>query len=528
MGHYPIVVSVACDMWSPCLQHKLCLPSCLLLLCLLSALSTSVQPGNQNVLASINGHGQLGVSAVREDEHIVHNATAQKIVKAAEPAGDPIIDKSHDCLQNVIQRDSRNIGQGTSGPLLYARRLGFKGCLAESPVDLFADEAAFGSIGNNSTIFGGGGLFSSKYESPSQHFFAKAKGPIVVWGVGLSDTIKDAPDWPKLPDYLRGSDANNQTNLKLIGLRDYFHEDRPMLNSSDILAPLLRWVPCASAMNPAFDRYLVGSELADVPVKRHIGYVRPSDFDARRGCEGSGLYGEHPGFSGWLAQGLMTSTDMAPDYLMIDDMLKFLAETNVVVTNSYQAIYWATLLGKKVILCNRWSTEFDHLKWPATEYTGNLGLDAQIAVPHPGAMQEARDANQAFAEEVREKLGLEGSIDSQSSASGLLRPADASSDGERPIQSSRMFMILAVAVALIITGFFTVDHVRKRVAARERRMSRDSLGIDRNQLPPVSPDRQFHGVRAPPAAPPSLQTPQLGRPGAAPTSEKRDIPAIYQ
>ena len=56
-------------------------------------------------------------------------------------------------------------------------------------------------------------------------------------------------------------------------------------------------------------------------------------------------------------------------------IIKFIGSSEVIISNSYHAIYWATLMKKKVIIYEKWSSKFDNLKWQQNVYSGNLDLD---------------------------------------------------------------------------------------------------------------------------------------------------------
>jgi len=334
-----------------------------------------------------------------------------------------------------------------------------------------------------------------------------------------------------LPAYLRNLKSSS-SSLKLIGLRDHFDEAQPLLDSDDALAPLLRWVPCASAMHMAFNKYSNSSGLIPVKSKRKIGYLRPQDPIARKGCEGSTGTGVGDGekipnwkfFPDWLASGLVTAADVAPDHMMIDDTLKFLSESDVVVANTYHAVYWATLLGKKVVLCDPWSTQFDRLKWPVTRYTGDLAADAGTAVSYPEAMQEAKDANLAFASEVRVQLGLPGTLIPrvETAAKALFRASDMAA-----IQSYRTVSVVAIGIVLAIVCLLKKDAIgnvaRKRsgdimAAAREARKKLSSTFSPGEKMSmssggPASEEGVSHRLKPSPSGPgPSLLAPRLGAP----------------
>jgi hypothetical protein len=353
------------------------------------------------------------------------------------------------CVQNVFVKDPHNIGVSTSGPSLYWSSLGFQSCVGDHSIDLLASQEVR-KITDYPVILGGGGLLNTSFDVANSRFLQNADGPVVMWGVGFAafPVASNNGSVPELPAYLR----QNTSNLKLIGLRDYFDEEHPLVQPTDVLAPLLRWVPCASALHPAFERY-ASAQQKKAPRKRRIGYVRSLDPIARRGCEQDGGGNTSKGLPAWLSSGVLTSADVCPDYLMIEDMLKFLAETEVIVSNSYHAIYWATLLGCKVVLCSRWSTTFDHLKWPVSHYTGDLRADAKQAKDYPGAMNEAKQANLAFAEEVRYQLGLPGT-----SASPTLSPLLRSEEDR--IRSVHTTVILATVLGLFIASLVTASVVK--------------------------------------------------------------------
>jgi len=428
------------------------------------ALSCWLATGTTNAIhhnrlsASIGGRGQLGLFG--PPDAIAASASLSRVADAVGlPAKGAAATASVDvhCLQNVGHRDPHDIGASTSAPVLYATRLGFQGCVAGQMLDVSANQ----DLAAAPVIFGGGSLFNQSFDAVNAKFLHSITGPLALWGVGFDDFPEERLSGPKMPAYLRGLD-----NLKLVGLRDFFQEDSPLLQSDDGLAPLLRWVPDASAMNLAFDQYLDPTlSLRLPPAKRSIGYVRPLNPLARAGCEPSGGDVTRIGLSKWLQQGLLTSQDVVPSDLVTEDMLKFLAESEVVIANSYHVIYWATLLGRKAVQCNRWSTALDHFKWPAVLYSGDLSHDVKQASSYPEAMREAREANMAFAEEVRYQMGLPGT----KTFPGLFRPA------EQAIRSSHTLHIIAIAVGVGLVGLIAVDSIRKRRSADGQELPRQCV-----------------------------------------------------
>lgn len=87
-----------------------------------------------------------------------------------------------------------------------------------------------------------------------------------------------------------------------------------------------------------------------------------------------------------------------------DELINFIKETEVIITNTYHIMYWSTLLGKKVILFGIFSNKFDHFKYSPILYSGNLEHDMAKAQTYPKALQECKRLNLAFFEDVKKIL----------------------------------------------------------------------------------------------------------------------------
>ena len=122
-------------------------------------------------------------------------------------------------------------------------------------------------------------------------------------------------------------------------------KDFSLIGSREKDSPL--WVPCASCMSPLFDR--------EYPITREsVTYL-----NTRKGPEGA-------------------FTNRLP----FDEALAALGSAETVYTNSYHGLYWATLLGKEVI------------------------IDPKIGKPkfakfHHKTLEECREANIKFDAKVR-------------------------------------------------------------------------------------------------------------------------------
>lgn len=97
------------------------------------------------------------------------------------------------------------------------------------------------------------------------------------------------------------------------------------------------------------------------------------------------------------------------------NILKFICESEVVITNSYHCAYWSILLQRKTIVINKWSTKFNYFKYKP-EFIESKNEDAvpvellenasKVAQIYVNAYAEAVSMNDAYFERVK-KLILE-------------------------------------------------------------------------------------------------------------------------
>lgn len=87
-----------------------------------------------------------------------------------------------------------------------------------------------------------------------------------------------------------------------------------------------------------------------------------------------------------------------------EDIIKFISESEVIITNTYHIMYWSTLMNKKVILFNPFSNKFDNFKFKPVKYTGNLEEDIKKSQNYPEAIDECKKLNLAFFEKVKKLI----------------------------------------------------------------------------------------------------------------------------
>jgi hypothetical protein len=248
---------------------------------------------------------------------------------------------------NFHRRNPRNIGDIKAGPAEY---LDFLRPFAQ--IEIFRCKTEF-DLRGKPVIVGGGGLFSNE-------FFAKylrrivdsSPGMLVCWGAGQNTHHSTDVAFPEI---LRA--------FKLVGLRD---DGGPY-----------EWVPCASCLDPAFD--------LPHTIEHEVVLYNHAEFSSLRD----------------LAVPQMENSET--DFRKI---IAFLASGDTVLTTSYHGAYWATLLGRKVVVLNAFSSKFLRFRHPPQlSSDSDWKRSAAVARSYPDALRECRLANLQFADKVRDAIG---------------------------------------------------------------------------------------------------------------------------
>lgn len=188
------------------------------------------------------------------------------------------------------------------------------------------------------TIYGGG----SMAEAATKHLQGRA-GLKIAWGIGYTERHRLGRH--RDPDY---------AGFDLAGVRDYGAG---------------RWVPCASCLSPLFDR--------EYPITRPVVY-----------------YGHR------LLSPMEGEAALNNDCLDMAKVLAHLGSGETVVTSSYHGVYWATLLGRKVVAVP-YGSKFFALKHQPTFVDRYEGQPGRL---HPEALDECRRANFEFGFAVHELI----------------------------------------------------------------------------------------------------------------------------
>ena len=92
----------------------------------------------------------------------------------------------------------------------------------------------------------------------------------------------------------------------------------------------------------------------------------------------------------------------------LEEILAFLGSAECVITNSYHGAYWATLLGRRVLVYEPWCSKWLLTPWPLTTCNRrNWRRRRRRAKAPPAMLADARGRNRAFAARVFEALAAE-------------------------------------------------------------------------------------------------------------------------
>lgn len=209
---------------------------------------------------------------------------------------------------------------------------------------------------NNEQLFA---TFNEQFQALYSKTLAQLKsnkGPKIIWGAGHNKQNWNSNDEIKWPSWM--------SKFDLVGIRDYMQG--------------YEWVPCASCMHPAFDKqYEITNQVVWFEHKKQL--IKPTDM----------------------------GPDPVPRFINsggnMEQIIALLGSAETVVTNSYHGVYWATLLGRKVICADAWSSKFYYFKHkPAYTKSKDWRDHLNDAPSYPDALAECRNANKIFWNKVQQ------------------------------------------------------------------------------------------------------------------------------
>ncbi|MEQ1898887.1 MAG: hypothetical protein ABL971_16060 [Vicinamibacterales bacterium] len=208
-------------------------------------------------------------------------------------------------------------------------------------------------------VIGGGGIYGAITWKRIRQIVGMTPPsvPIVFWGMGINDHGKTEKLYGPILTYLEG-----KSNV-LIGLRDINYKT---------------YVPCASCMREEFDW--------TYPITRDVVYYAHQDQVLN------------------LPYPTLTNRTEGNPLDCFRRVVAFLGSADSVVTNTYHGAFWATLLGRKVIVACPFSNKFYGLKYEPVIVSDEDAIQEGIAraASYPDALEDGRSANRLFYRRVRE------------------------------------------------------------------------------------------------------------------------------
>ncbi len=138
-------------------------------------------------------------------------------------------------------------------------------------------------------------------------------------------------------------------------------EDFEFIGTRDIGVAGTEWVPCVTCMSPLFDE------------EYEVKYERVSYYNS--------VKHSHPDMPAEINR------------YTLAEAISFIASAKIVHTNSYHGAYWATLLGREVVLEDTYSSKFHQFKHQPAE-----------GKTYPDALAECRAVNISFNNKVQKWL----------------------------------------------------------------------------------------------------------------------------
>jgi len=275
-------------------------------------------------------------------------------------------EQRNDDVVNIHRLDTKNIGDYYCAPHHYFDTL------KDKKLDIFDNKSQdkavtknfTDTISNKAIIVGGGGLLNRNgFKLQMKLFETLAKGgdkKTVLWGVGHNE--KSPKTYGKVVQY-----NVDVTKFGLAGTRD--------------LSMPGDYVPCVSCLHTIFDQPF--SETEEVGVIFHKDTMKKPQI--------TGMF-----------EGIPSTSNTTN----LEELIAFIGKCNTIITDSYHAMYWTMLLGKRVAVVPNSSKFYDFKHTPIFTNFEDCLKDAKNAQTYTGVLEECREINHTFYEKVANYLNL--------------------------------------------------------------------------------------------------------------------------
>lgn len=182
-------------------------------------------------------------------------------------------------------------------------------------------------------------------------------GKRVLWGAGHNEETAKRTRGLEFPNWMN--------HFNLVGIRDYKQQ--------------YQWTPCASCMHPALNKkYTIKNRVIWFEHKKQL--IKSTNF----------------------------GNDPIPRFINsgnnIEQTIELLGSADTIVTNSYHGAYWGTLLGRRVVVAEPWSTKFYSMKHAPYLLSKNEDWKDVLdnVATYPNALEECTQVTKAFWQEVKQ------------------------------------------------------------------------------------------------------------------------------
>jgi len=272
-------------------------------------------------------------------------------------------EQSHIGIINLHRMDKNNIGDWYCAPHHYFKEL--KGTALDifdyKNKDKIISDNFIKNVSQNALIIGGGGLLNRSGFALQMRMLEKlaiSGKKIVLWGVGHNE--KSPKTYNNVKQY-----KTDISKFGIVGTRDYTMPGD--------------YVPCVSCLHPIFDK----------PTKntQEIGVILHKDTIKKPAIVS--LFSEYPTTS--------NTTNL-------EELVHFIGISEKIITDSYHAMYWAMLLGKKVVVIPN-SSKFYDFKYKAvvSDFENAVAALTKAEI-FPSLLEECREINRNFATKVFDYL----------------------------------------------------------------------------------------------------------------------------
>jgi hypothetical protein len=220
---------------------------------------------------------------------------------------------------------------------------------------------------NNIIIFGGGGIIDTN-KNRSEYYKNLEKSNLYFhWSSGSNKLNLKEINWKPSPKEININDDILE-NFIFVGRRDH------LKNYYD----KHEYVPCVSCKIKLLQN--------NYKIKRKIGIIQHMWLKKIKNLN-------YPTIS------------MNLEKYNINEIIKFIGESEIIITGSFHGAYWSLLMQKKVIINGDWSSKFNTLKYKPTLLSSNIENDIKkCVIPPPEYLKECIELNDKFYHKIKNKI----------------------------------------------------------------------------------------------------------------------------